>query len=206
MKDEVVDHDSDVRLMAAEDHWRLTLDMSGGIDSRDQTLSASFLVARRSVDLTRQKQAVETFGLKSSVQFRGLDKVVFDSVSRPDHLSRFESRQGANQALLDLRRKAHRKPVQIDLISRETFGLQEQLVTLAIGKTHHLVFERRTIARTNSGNLPVVQRRFVDMLPHEVVDGHGRIERVTRNLRRAERRRHERKGDRVHIAVLFDEP
>src|SRR3546814_3738048 len=51
----------------------------------------------------------------------------------------------------------------------ETFRLQEDLMLAAIGKTHHLVLDRGTVARADGLNLARVQRRPVEVLPDQSV-------------------------------------
>jgi hypothetical protein len=46
-----------------------------------------------------------------------------------------------DQALLNLGRKAHRETVDVDLSRLEPLGFQKQLMPLAIGEPHHLVFK-----------------------------------------------------------------
>ena len=67
-----------------------------------------------------------------------------------------------NELLLDLARQRHREAVDIDLVGVETFGLEVDLMPLAVGKPHDLVFERRTVARTDAADLPVVERAAID--------------------------------------------
>src|SRR5207249_4977001 len=61
--DEVVDHDADVGLVAAQAKIRETA--SGelrGVDSGDQTLGGGFFVAAGAVDLTGEEEALDFFG------------------------------------------------------------------------------------------------------------------------------------------------
>jgi hypothetical protein len=106
---------------------------------------------------------------------------------------------------LNVARQAHRQAVDVDLVHIQAFRLQENLVALAVGKAHHFVFERRAIARTDAGNLSVVQRRSPDVLPHEIVRARARIQHVTRNAVGADRAGHERKRHDRAVATLFGE-
>src|SRR3546814_7565334 len=62
-----------------------------------------------------------------------------------------------------------RDPVWIHRRIVETFRLQEDLMLAAIGKTHHLVLDRGTVARADGLNLARVQRRPVEVLPDQSV-------------------------------------
>ena len=54
---------------------------------------------------------------------------------------------------------------------------------LPVREPHHLVFERRAVARTDALDLAVEERRLVDVLPHQLVDAVGRVQQVTGDLR-----------------------
>ena len=84
------------------------------------------------------------------IELGGLDEVVLDRVSRPHHRRSLQARQGVNQFELHVSRQAHRVAVQIDLVDVQTLRLEEQVMALPVGKPHHLVFERRAIARTDA--------------------------------------------------------
>ena len=45
LRAQIIDEHPDIRLIALERHRRLSLNRAGGVDSCDQTLSGSFLVA-----------------------------------------------------------------------------------------------------------------------------------------------------------------
>ena len=81
-----------------------------------------------------------------------------------------------HQTLLELRRKTHRETVDVDFLDVEALGLQKQLMSLAMRKPHHLVFERRAVARPDSGDLAVEQRRLVNVSPYELVDFVRRVQ------------------------------
>jgi hypothetical protein len=56
-------------------------------------------------------------------------------------------------------------------------------VPLAVRKAHDLVFERRTVARSDPADLTVEERRLVDVRANEIVDPLGRVQQMTGNLR-----------------------
>src|SRR6266571_1086877 len=140
------------------------------IDARDQSLTRCLLVASCAVDLAREKQALDFRGLEERRQLLRIDEVIFDCITRPDDLRFFETRNEADKLLLKLRRQRSGKAVQVNFVGAVTFWLDEELVPLLIGKLHHLVLDRRAIARADAGYLTRVQRRFVQVLPDRVVD------------------------------------
>src|SRR5690348_16221646 len=104
------------------------------------------------------------------MQLSRLDEVVFDGIPRSEQFCCLESGQRSDELCLDLRREAHREAVEIDLVDREALGLEKELVTFAIREPHDLVLERWTVARSDSGYLPVVERRLIDIAPDEIVN------------------------------------
>src|SRR5690606_6322482 len=107
-----------------------------------------------------------------------------------------------DDALLDVARQAHRAAVDVDLIDVDAFWLEEDLVALLVGEAHDLVFERGAVARPDSRNLPVVERRAVDVLPHECMRLAGRMEDVTGDLLALETVGQERERDGRIVAGI----
>ena len=95
------------------------------------------------------------------------------------------SRPGSawTSCVLNVGRKAHREAVDVDLVHVQPFGLEEDLVPLAVRKPHDLVFERRAVPRADPLNLAVEERRQVDVRANEVVDAIGGVEQMTGDLR-----------------------
>ena len=94
-----------------------------------------------------------------------------------------------NQIRLHIAREARRKAVDVDLAHVEPLGLEKQLVPFLVGKADDLVFERWTVTWTDAANLPIEQRRSIDVradeIPHPIV----RVEEITIDLRAIDRRR-----------------
>ena len=62
-------------------------------------------------------------------------------------------------------------PVGVNRRVVKAFGLQENLVAVAVGKAHNLVLNRRTIARTNAGRATAIDRRFAEALGDDLMRG-----------------------------------
>src|SRR3546814_18587844 len=80
-----------------------------------------------------------------------------------------QPRDRLQQGRLHILWQRRRDPVWIHRRIVETFRLQEDLMLAAIGKTHHLVLDRGTVARADGLNLARVQRRPVEVLPDQSV-------------------------------------
>ena len=87
--EQVIDHDSNIAVTAAESKRALALRRQASIDTRDEALTCRFLVARCSVDLSGQIQTLHHFGLQSSLQIPRVDVVVFHTIARLQHFDIF---------------------------------------------------------------------------------------------------------------------
>ena len=68
---------------------------------------------------------------------------------------RVRARKCMHQLFLHFAGRRHGKAIDVDLVDVQTLGLEKELMPVPIGKPHHLVFERRTVARTNARICPL---------------------------------------------------
>ena len=202
---QVVDHDADVRLIAAQDQRRQAFSASSGVGAGDQPLARRLLVSRCSVDLAGQEQPGNAVSFERGRELGRLDEVVLDGITGSEQRGRLEPRQHPDGALLDLDRKAHRVAVEIDLADVDTLRLQEQLVPFPVGESHHLVFQRRAVSRADSSDLPIEKGRLRNVLPHELMHFRRCVQEPAGNPVRWESRGRERKRDRLLVAVFHVE-
>src|SRR5437016_12325950 len=80
--DQVVDENSDVRLIASELEAFAIQHTMRGVDARDKPLCRGFLVARRPVDLSSEEQSLDALGLEPARELGRLNEVVLDGVAR----------------------------------------------------------------------------------------------------------------------------
>ena len=73
---------------------------------------------------------------------------------------------------------------------------------LFIGETDDLVFERRTVPRPDAADLPVEQRRAIDVRPNKIANAIVRVQQIARHLRADDLSAEKRKWDRRIVAVL----
>ena len=149
---QIVDERADVALAAVEQHRFIARDLPRRVDAGDDPLCGGFFVTRRPVDLARQEETGDAMGLERGIELRGLNEIVLDSVARPDHLRRLEPGERSNQFELHRSREAHRVAVQVHFVDVQTLRLQKEVMSIAIGEPHDLVFERRAKPWTNPTN------------------------------------------------------
>ena len=114
--DEIVDQNRSVALGAIENECWLAFELKRGVDARHNALACRFLVARSTVDLSRQEQALDLLGLKRALKLGRIDGVVFDRVSRPQHLRGIESWNRLDHRELHVHGHGCRHAVHVNLV------------------------------------------------------------------------------------------
>ncbi len=155
--DQVVDHDADVGVGAAEDEWLLTAHGEGGVDAGHQALSGGFLVAGSAVGLPGDVEAGEHFGFQGGIQLGGVDVVVLHGVSRTDDFGVLQSGYGVDELFLHVFRQRGGDAVEVHFVGGESFRLDEDLVAGAIGELDHFVFDGGAVARPGADDEPGVE-------------------------------------------------
>ena len=200
--DQVVDQDADVGPRTIENERRLVLDRERRVDAGDQPLGGRFLVARRAVDLAGEVQVPDRLGLERRPELRWRGEIVFDGVAVPHDLGVFEPRDQGDDRLLNVARQAGRDAVAIVFEGVSPFGLQEDLVALAVGKPDDLVFDRWAVTRAGALDLAGVHRGAVQVGPDQVVDGGVGIGDMAVELGLVDRVGEERERNRLGVARL----
>src|SRR5687768_7594104 len=96
--------------------------------------------------------------LQVGTQLTWIYKVVFDRIPWANYSDFFQTWNHANQILLHGGRQRSRKTVQVHLIGVVTFGLQEELMAILLGKLNYFVFNRWTVSGAYSLDFPRVKR------------------------------------------------
>src|SRR5690348_12735879 len=101
---EVVDQDPGIRLSSADHYLRSISQPLRCIDTRDETLARRFLVARRSIDLSRQVKPRNAFDFQGVVELPRIDRIILDGVARANHFSALKTWYRGDDRLLDVNR------------------------------------------------------------------------------------------------------
>src|SRR6185436_6196772 len=118
------------------------------------------------------------------MEFAGIDMVVFDGIARPHHLYPLEPGNGGEDRELNFFRQRGGDAVGIDRGVVEPFGLQEDLVTIAIAEPDDLVLYRGAIARTAALDLAGIHWRAMYVRPNDVMRRGRRAGDTALDLRR----------------------
>ena len=138
--------------------------IKSGIHSCYKALAGSFLITGSSVYLTGIEEACNTLSFQRWIKLGRFYKVIFYGVSRAALYGIFKARHCTHKGILYTFRQAGRKPVKVDFVSFKTCRFYENLMSVAFLKAHNLVFDRRTIARTNAADFTAVQRRASNII------------------------------------------
>lgn len=175
-------------------------------ESRNQTLAPGLLIPRGSVNLTRQKQTFYFFHFQAMIQLPWIDRIVLNRIPRANHLRVFQPGHRRDHRRLHIHRHTRRHPVHVHLVRIQPLGLEENLVTRFVRELHNLVFDRRTISRTNTLNIPAIQWGPPDVLPQHPVCFLRSKCYIALNLLPVDLPRHKRKRSRYRVPWLRLEP
>ena len=158
-RDEIVDHDAEIGLVATRQPGVAALHRKGCVDAGEQALRRGLLVAGRPVDLAGEIEALNITGLQGRLEIARIEEVVLDRIARAGDVRLLETNDRAHQRLLDIKGQAGGDAVRIDLMGLEPLGLDEDLMRRLLGEAHHLVLDRGTIARSDTGDDARIERR-----------------------------------------------
>ena len=168
--------------MAARAPGLPTLDGARGVDAGDKTLGRRLLVTGGPVDLPGKKQPLYVPGLEALLEIARIEIIVLDGVAWSGDMRVLQPRDRAHEGELDIEGQAGRDPIGIDLGGGESLRLDEHLVRGLVGETHHLVLDRRTVARPHPLDAAVVHRRAVQRAADDVVGALGGAGEVADDL------------------------
>lgn len=133
------------------------------IGAGQQALGASFLVAGGAVDLAGEEQAADDLGLQAVPEISGIEEVVLDRIARPHDVGVFHATDGTHDLQLHVERQGRGNAVGIQLVGRQAFRLEEDLVAFLVGEAMDLVFDRRAVARADAFDHTGIHRRTIEI-------------------------------------------
>ncbi len=182
LRDQVVDEDADIGLVAGEVDGGGAGGGAGGVEAGEETLGGGFLVAGGAVDLAGEEQAGHGAQLKAVVEGAGVDEIIFDGVAGAQDLGAFEAGDGVDELCLDVGGEAGGDAVGVDGVVIQAFGFQEDLVAGFVGEAGDFVLDRRAIARAAAGDVAGVDGGFFNIVGDDFVGGRRRVGDAAGNL------------------------
>jgi hypothetical protein len=98
--------------------------------------------------------------------------------------------------------EARRETIHVELVRLAPLGLDEDLVRGLVGKAHHLVLDRRAVARADAADPSRVERRSMEVRPDQLVGRVGGHCQMARNLIQHQRIGEVRERPRVLVAQM----
>ncbi len=96
-------------------------------------------------------------------------EIVFDGVAGAQDVHVLHAADRADQRQLDVERQAGRHAVRVDLVCRQAFRLEEDVVLVLVGEAVDLVLDRRAVTRADAFDDAGVHRRTVEAAADDVV-------------------------------------
>ena len=87
---EVIDKYAYISLVPTENKFVAADNFPVSIDAGNQSLPCRLLVACGAIDLTREKQIFHEFSFKRVRELSGVEKIVFDGITRPINMHIFQ--------------------------------------------------------------------------------------------------------------------
>ena len=152
------------------------------VDSGDNSLSTSFFVAGSTVNLTRKVQVFNIFQLKSGLQLRRIEIIIFNSVGRFEYFGILQPFYGVQSIQLDIQRKRRRETLEIIFIGVTPLWFEEKLMRVFVRENPKLVFDAWAVPRTTAGDHSGEHRRILEARPQDVVNFLVRVKDEARHL------------------------
>ena len=131
------------------------------------------------------------------MQLPRVDMVILDRIARPEHDRSLQAWNGPEQRRAGPRAAGTSRSRWDRPSDRPSpSGSEENLVPLALCEAHHLVLDRRTVARTGALDLTGIHRRAMKIGANDLVGRRSCLGNVTGDLRRRDLARQIREGHR----------
>ena len=173
--------------------------------SGHDALSGSFLISRRTIDLSRKEKILNDFRLQGQFKLCRIKIVVLDSIRRLEDFGFLKSRDRMKGFQLGIKGQGRGKTLQIILVRSPTLRLEEKLVRILVGKYPELVLDTGTITRPAAVYHSCEKGRLVKTASEYVVNLFIGMENVARHLRSSVlyRRQIGEEGELVRLLISW---
>src|SRR5690606_815229 len=140
----------------------------------------------RAIDLTGEEQPADGLCLQRRGQVPRIEVVVFDRVAGAHDVSALEAAHRMHQLELHVEGKAGRDPVRINLVRRQTFRLEKDLMAVLVRKAMDLVLYGRAITRPDALDGSGEKRRPIKSVSDKLVRPRVRLRDPAWHLHRVQ--------------------
>src|SRR5690606_42118668 len=134
---------ADVRFIPGKREGRPAKQFICSIYTCQEALACCLFVPRGAVELSGEKEPVETRRFPRRPQLSRIYEVIFDRVTGPNDANLAKAVNHPQQFLLKTGGQRRRKSVQIDLVRVVAFRFEEKLMPILFGKFYDLVLDLR---------------------------------------------------------------
>ena len=125
---QIIDQNTEIRLIAPRTPGRLTLNSQGRIQTGEQPLGGRLFIAGGAVDLAGEVQTFDRARLQRGMQVARIEEIVFDGITGAGDVRTLESGHAAQQIDLRIERQTGGQAAGIQLAGAQALGLDKHLM------------------------------------------------------------------------------
>ena len=167
--DKVIHQRAQIAGLTLQDELALPFCTAGGVQTGQQTLRSSFLVAGGAVELARAIQAPHHLALQRGFQAGRVYAVILDGVGRAHDFDVFKALNAPVKGVLHILRQAAGRTLQIHLLCVLAAGLHKDGVPVLARKAHHLVLNGGAVPGANPLDHAAIERAALDVVQNDPV-------------------------------------
>ena len=166
---QIIHQGAKVAGVTRKDKLLLAQCIAGGVQTGQQALCGSFLVAGSAVELSCPVQAPHHLAFQRGFQTGGVHTVVFDGIGRAQDLDVLKALDAAVEGILHVLRQTAGSTLQVHFLGVLTAGLHKDGVAVLARKAHHLVLDGGAVTRADTLDHAAVQRAALDVVQNDLV-------------------------------------
>ena len=146
----VVNQHADIRLITAQHQRLASLNLHHSVNARHQALRCGLLIAARAVGLAGAEQAADGLMLQRGSKLQRVQAVIVNRIACTHHPAMLQTGNSLHELQLDMRRQCGAHALHIHLVRAASLRLDEELVSVLVGKAHQLRLDGRAVARADT--------------------------------------------------------
>ena len=166
---QIIHQGAKVAGVTRQDQLFLAQRIAGGVQTGQQALCGSFLIAGSAVELSCPVQAPHHLAFQRGFQTGGVHTVVFDGIGRAQDLDVLKALDAAVEGILHVLRQTAGSTLQVHFLGVLTAGLHKDGVAVLARKAHHLVLDGGAVTRADTLDHAAVQRAALDVVQNDLV-------------------------------------
>ena len=165
----VIHQCAEIARLPGQDELAFAQCVPGSVQTGQQALRGGFLVARGAVELSRTVESPHHLAFQRGFEAGGVYAVVLDGVGRAHDLNILEALDAPVECILHIFRQTAGRTLQIHFLGVLPARLHEDGMPVLSCKPHHLVLNRRAVARADALDHAAVERAALDIVQNDPV-------------------------------------